>query len=72
MLHQGNLKSLFSGHRNSSVKKEQKGLSFNLSKLTLFISYICEVDDENKNVKWISNYSSSLSVITHLYSVSII
>lgn len=46
-----NLKSPVSGHRNSSVKKEQKVCLLICPKLTIFISYICEVDDENKNVK---------------------
>ena len=46
-----NLKSPVSEHRNS-FKKEQKVCLLICPELTIFISYICEVDDENKNVKF--------------------
>ena len=42
-----NLKSPVSEHRNS-FKKEQKVCLLICPELTIFISYICEVDDENK------------------------
>lgn len=47
-----NLKSPVSEHRNSSVKKEQKVCLLICPKLTIFITYIYKVEDENKNVKF--------------------
>lgn len=47
-----NLKSPVSEHRNSSPKKEQKVCLLICSKLTILITYIYKVEDENKDVKF--------------------
>jgi len=43
---------ILTGKSTLSFKKEQKVCLLICPELTIFISYICEVDDENKNVKF--------------------
>lgn len=47
-----NLKSLISEHSDSSVKKEPKVCLLICPKLTIFITYIYKVEDENKDIKF--------------------